>query len=168
MEFKEEQKFTQLWLWILLGGIGMLPIYAIYKQLIVGEKSGNTSMSDFGLIFFSIVVFGIIGLFWFMRLKTEIDKDEIKIKFIPFLKKNVTWGEIKNAKIVNYGFVGGWGIRLWTKYGTVYNTKGQIGLAIELKNGKKFLIGTQKEFELKRVIDKIKLAGNTANHGKTP
>ena len=70
------------------------------------------------------------------------------------MKKRVGWNEIKSTKVVNCGLVGGWGIRLWTKYGTVYNTKGNKGLAIELKNGKKFLIGTQKETELNKILDK--------------
>ena len=160
IEFKEEQKFTQWWLWIILIGIGLLPVFGIYKQLIIGEKFGSKPMSDIGLIFFAIFIFSLIALFWFMRLKTEIDKSGIRMSFFPFVKKKVNWNEIKRVKIVDYGFVGGWGIRLWTKYGTVYNTKGKIGLAIELNNGKKFLIGTQKENELNRILNEIKPAGN--------
>ncbi|MBL4710069.1 MAG: hypothetical protein JKY48_16690, partial [Flavobacteriales bacterium] len=160
MEFKEEQKFTQWWLWIILIGIGILPIFGIYKQLIAGEKFGNNPLSDIELIFFAVFIFSLITMFWFMRLKTEIDKSGIKLNFSPFVKKQVSWKEIKSTKIVNYGFVGGWGIRLWTKYGTVYNIKGNKGLAIELVNGKKILIGTQKETELKKMINEIKPAGN--------
>ena len=52
----------------------------------------------------------------------------------------------------DYGFVGGWGVRMWTKYGTVYNTKGSKGLLVELNNGKTFVIGTQKEDELKMFL----------------
>ena len=111
-------------------------------------------MSDFGLIIFAVFVFSLIAMFWFMRLKTEIDQDEIRMNFFPFVKKRVNWKEIKNAEIVNYGFVGGWGIRLGTQYGTVYNMKGNKGLAIELVNGKKFLIGTQKETELNKIVNK--------------
>ncbi|WP_235982495.1 hypothetical protein [Gelidibacter maritimus] len=154
MVFKEEQKFTQWWLWLILIGIGILPIIGIYNQLIVGDGFGNDPMSDFIFIVFCLLIFGLIAVFWFMRLKTEIDQNEIRMTFIPFLKKRVNWKDIKNAEIVNYGFVGGWGIRLGTKYGTVYNTKGNKGLAIELLNGKKFLIGTQKETELNKILDK--------------
>jgi hypothetical protein len=153
IEFREEQKFTQWWLWLILIGIGILPIFGIYKQLILGEKFGDKPMSDFGLIIFCVLIFGLIAMFWFMRLKTEIDQNEIRMNFFPFVRKQVNWKEIKNAKIVNYGFVG-WGIRLWTKYGTVYNTTGNKGLAIELQNGKKFLIGTQKETELNKILEK--------------
>ncbi|WP_367768796.1 hypothetical protein AB3G33_09875 [Flavobacterium sp. WC2421] len=156
IDFKEEQKFTQWWLWILLIGIGFLPVFGIYKQLVIGEKFGDKPMSDLGLILFGFFIFGLIVLFYFMRLSTEIDKNEIRMRFYPFVKKRVSWGEIKSAEVVNYGFVGGWGIRLWTKFGTVYNIKGSKGLAIELLNGKKFLIGTQKENELDKIVKGIK------------
>ena len=154
IEFKEEQNFRQWWLWIILIGLGILPIYGIYKQLILGEAFGDNPMPDFGLIVLAIFMFGIMALFWFMELKTEIDQKELRMKFIPFVKKTAQWKDVKSAKILNYGFAGGWGIRIGTKYGTIYNTKGNKGLAIELKSGKKFLIGTQKEAELTKVLKK--------------
>ena len=154
IEFKEEQKFTQWWLWIILIGIGVIPIFGIYKQLILGEQFGTKPMSDLGLILFGILIFGLIGFFASMRIKTEIDDKEIRMNFFPLVKKKVNWKEVKSAEIVDYGFVGGWGIRPGTKYGTVYNTKGNKGLAIELLNGKKFLIGTQKETELYEIVKK--------------
>jgi len=153
IQFKEKQKFTQWWLWIILVAIGIIPIYGIYKQLFIGEKFGNNPMSDFGLIVFSVFIFGLISMFLFMGLKTEIDKNEIRMNFFPFVKKKIKWKEIKNAEIVNYGFVG-YGIRLGSKYGTVYNMSGKNGLAIELQNGKKFVIGTQKENELNKIVEK--------------
>lgn len=160
-KFKEVQKFRQWWLWLILIGIGVLPIIAIYNQLIPSEKIGDKPMSVFGLIIFCVLIFGLIAMFWFMQLKTEIDQNEIRMNFFPFVKKRVNWNEIKNAKVVNYGFVGGWGIRLGSKYGTVYNTKGNKGLAIELKNGKKFIIGTQRENELRNVLEKMFVANDT-------
>jgi hypothetical protein len=154
-EFKEEQKFNQWWLWLILIPMGVLPLIGIYKQLILGEKLGDNPMSDISLLIFSIIMFSLVGLFLIMKLKTSIDKNGINMHFFPFIKKSVDWQQIKNVKVVNYGFVGGWGIRLWTKYGTVYNMKGNKGLAIELLNGKNFLIGTQKPEELTAMLEKI-------------
>jgi hypothetical protein len=154
IDFKEEQKFTQWWLWVILIGIGMMPIFGMYKQLILHEEFGNNPMSDLGLIIFSVVVYGVIAMFWFMRLKTEIDQNEIRMNFFPFVTKRINWREIRSAEIVNYGFVG-YGIRLGSKYGTVYNANGNKGLAIKLTNGKKFVIGTQKENELHKILEKI-------------
>lgn len=150
IEYKEEQKFTQWWLWIGLIGFGIYETYNLYQHFIIGENK----ISDLSQMIFSIVIFGVIILFWRIRLNTKIDQNEIQMKFLPFVKKQIPWKIIKNAEIVNYGFVGGWGIRLWTKYGTVYNIKGDKGLAIELLDGRKFLIGTQNDTELKKIIEK--------------
>lgn len=160
INFQEEQKFTQWWLWVILILTGIFPIFGMYKQFVLGESFGNKPMSDLGLLLFSLIIITINGLFFFMKLKTTMDKNGIQIHFFPFTKKRVEWNEIKHMKVLNYGFVGGWGVRLWTKYGTVYNVKGNIGLAIELKNGKKFLIGTQKEIELRSFLGKIPAAAS--------
>lgn len=155
IEFKEEQRFTQWWLWLILVSVAIILVYGIYKQIIQGEIFGNKPMSDRGLIFMALFSFGILLLFWLFKLKTEINQREIRIKFFPLVNKVVEWKDVKSAQVLNYGFVGGWGIRLFTKYGTVYNTKGNKGLALELKNGKKLLVGTQKMEELSEIIAKI-------------
>jgi hypothetical protein len=104
--------------------------------LIIGENFGDKPMSDIGLVIFTIVPFGIIILFWYLKLETEIDQKEIRIKFTPLVKKTFKWEDVKSATVLNYKFVA-YGIRLFTTYGTPYNTKGNMGLAIELKSKKK-------------------------------
>src|SRR5690554_4514675 len=82
--FTEQQRFTQWWVWVLLIGIGILPILAIYYQFVLGEEFGDNPMSNWGVVLFAIPVFGAILLFSFMRLKTEITHKEIRMSFIPF------------------------------------------------------------------------------------
>ena len=153
--FEEKQRFTQWWLWLLMIGVGCIPLYAIYKQLILGIPFGNNPMSDVGTIIFSVFVFSLIALMGSVNLKTEIYEDEIRMRLFPFTRKKIKWNEIRKVEIIKYGFVGGWGIRGGTKYGTVYNMRGNKGLAIELKNGKKFIIGTQQSEKLSQVLKDI-------------
>lgn len=157
LTFKEEQNFRKSWVLLILAGIIAIPIYGIYQQIIVGEVFGDNPMSDLGLYLFLAFTIGLFLFFWIINLTTEIDDFQIKMNFFPLTSKSIQWADVKNAEVLNYGFVGGWGIRLWTKYGTVYNTSGSIGLAIELQNGKKLLIGTQKETELKSLLEQLKL-----------
>ena len=154
-EFKEEQKFTQWWLWLILIGIALIPVYGIYKQIYQGEVFGDKPMSNLGLIAFVIFMLLFLLLFLLFKLTTEINTKEIKIQFFPLVNKVVEWKDVKSAQVLNYGFVGGWGIRLFTKYGTVYNIKGNKGLALELKNGKKLLVGTQKMEELYEIVKNV-------------
>ena len=86
IEFKEEQKFTQWWLWLILIGIGILPIIGIFKKFIFQEKFGDKPISDLGLIVLCMSIFGLIAMFWFVRLNTEIDQHEIRINFFLSLK----------------------------------------------------------------------------------
>ncbi|WP_394750554.1 hypothetical protein [Spongiimicrobium salis] len=146
--FKEIQYFRQWWLWLILLGIGIIPTLGIYKQFVLGETFGSHPMSNIGLLVFACIVYGFIGLFWCMRLRTEINSSGIHFEFLPFVRKSILWEHVEKAELIDYGFVGGWGIRWPTAYGTVYNVKGRKGLAIQLKTGKKMVIGTQKEKEL--------------------
>jgi len=156
IEFKEKQKITQWWIWLLLIGLGAIAVYGIIQQVLFGVDFGDKPMSNIGLIIFTLFVFGFIYFNWYMTLITEITNEGIKVRFVPFVKKEIKWNELKSAKIVTYGFVG-YGIRLGSKYGTVYNMSGDKGLALELNSGKKFVIGTQKEAELKKVVEKCEL-----------
>ena len=49
---------------------------------------------------------------------------------------------------------GGWGIR-FGKSGKAYNIKGDEGLQLVFKNGKRLLIGSQKSQELAQAVDSI-------------
>lgn len=146
--FKETQRYNQWWLWVLFILISIVNGYSFYEK---GFKLEFYSFS-----YLAVFVFAVM-LFYVLKLKTDISKEGIKLNFIPFTKKNVEWKDVESVEVLNYGFVGGWGIRFWRKYGTVYNISGNIGLAIKLINGKKFLIGTQKRVELEKFIFDLKL-----------
>ena len=156
IEFLEEQRFDQWWLWLLLGLLGLLMGYGFYNQIVLGFAFGSHPMPNWGLAIFSVSVFTMIGFFWCIRLRTEINGEWLRIRFTPLGKRSVRWADVKSAEVIDYGFVG-YGYRLGTKYGTVYNTQGRSGLAVILKNGDKFLVGTQKEEELREVLQGIDL-----------
>jgi len=156
-QFTETQKFDQWWLRLMLLVPMFIFLYGIYKQIIKGDPWGSNPLSDKALIAISILTFLFILFFWFIKMETKIDARGINLKFTPFKKKFYSWSEIDSSEVINYGFVGGWGVRMGTKHGTVYNVKGNKGLKLILKNGKKLVIGTQREEELKKAISKIKV-----------
>ena len=151
--FKEKQRFRQWWFWIFIIPLGILPLIGIYVQLINGEPWGDNPMPDWLLIVFSVFVYAIIFLFYNLKLVTVINQYGIFIRFFPFIRKRIKWNQIKEANVIRYKFLGGWGIRLFTKYGTAYNVNGNQGLHLMFKNDKQVLIGTQRAEKLKEVID---------------
>lgn len=152
MTFQENQKFTQLWIKVILLIPIIIALVGLFMQGVKGVPFGNTPLTNVGLMV--LLLFGLIFYYFFsqMGLTTKIDSSGIQMKFAPLSSKKINWVEVESAEVLDYGFVGGWGIRMGTKYGTVYNIEGSKGLALSLKNGKKFLIGTQKESEMEHTI----------------
>jgi hypothetical protein len=163
IQFEEKQRFTSWWLWTLLIGITLIPVYGIFQQIIMGTPFGDNPMPDYGLLLFLLFMLLFMGFFRILQLTTTITDESIQIVFFPFVRKEFKWEEIENLQLVNYGFVGGWGIRSGTKYGTVYNTSGKTGLAIQLKNGEKLCVGTQKEAELEVILKNMSRSNQRKN-----
>jgi len=157
--FKEEQKFTQPLIYVGLSVAIIVIFIPIIKrwnsitQLPLTEQLGSFS----GLIILSLVAV----IFLFLKLRTRIDEKGISFKFTPFHFKSILihWKEVDKAYLRKYNAIseyGGWGIKggiPWAKgNGRAYNVKGNIGLQLELRNGKRILIGTQKENEVGAVL----------------
>jgi hypothetical protein len=143
--FKETQKFTQWWLWLIVVGIFLIPIF----QFNWAENIADQFTSD--KIIPSVISLSLLVLFLSLKMTMTVTDTEIIVEYVPFITKKWNWSELKSAKVIDYGFVGGWGIRLWTDYGTVYNVKGSKGLHIKTAD-KQYVIGTQNEEELRSKI----------------
>ena len=156
--FKEEQKFTHTWFILLMGVSLVVPLVLIINEY-AKDNSGFTT-SGF-LITLGVLLLSIAHLFFF-KLITRIDEKGIHYQFFPFHLKTrqITWQEITKVYVKTYdpiGDYGGWGLKggfLWNKSkGTAINVSGDIGIQLELANGKKLLIGTKKEQEAKNVLE---------------
>lgn len=162
--FKEEQRFTQSWLIIIIIISTLIPVgigvYGIIAQIILKKPFGDKPMTDFGLIVFTLSMILISGFIFIFKLTTRIDEKGIHYQFFPFhFKLNlISWNEILKAYVRNYdpiGEYGGWGLKGgWSKSkGKAINVSGNVGIQLELKTGKKLLIGTNKKEEAKRVLE---------------
>jgi len=160
--YTEAQKFNQWWLWILLLAVLGLPVYGMFQQLILGEPFGSKPMSDLGLVLLFIGTLLIIGLFWYLELRTEIDEAGIRVRLRPISAEVFTWDQIEHLEIITYGFVG-YGLRFSAKYGTVYNTSGNRGLSVRLKSGSRYVIGTQDPEGIKQTLLRLKKSGVELN-----
>ena len=149
--YKEEQRFTQWYIWLLLFVILLIPGYGIIQQIILKTPYGDNPMSDLGLIIFLIGMLLVFFFFWKLKMRTIITRDHLHIKFIPLANKRIRWKDVESAQIVKYSPMVGYGLRFSSLYGTVYNVKGRKGLALKLKNGKKLMIGTQRSREIEDV-----------------
>lgn len=99
-------------------------------------------------------------LILFVRLETLVRPDGLYVRLFPLhIKfKKFTGDEIAEHYPCTYKPIrdyGGWGIRYGLKGKKAYNLKGNRGLQLVFKSGKKLLIGSQKPNELANAISRI-------------
>ena len=148
-EFKETQRFTQWWLWLVLVGSWVVLMYSL------ATVQPQTTIAYF--ISFGVGMLLPI-LFWQMRLITRITEEGIYVRFVPFHFKEqfYPWESIESAQVRTYSPLmeyGGWGIKYgFNGQGKVYNVAGNQGLQLVFKSGEKLLIGTQKGSEIQAFV----------------
>lgn len=143
--FQEEQKFTQGWviklLFFILGLVGV----AIITRLL---RNGSNHDDMVALVVSGVIVSGLGYLIVIARLLTYFTEKGIRYQFFPFHFKTkiIRWEAVEKVYVRKYRPImeyGGWGIRYGLN-GKAYNIAGNYGIQLELKGGKKLLIGTQK------------------------
>jgi len=150
-EYKEIQKFNSPLIWIIVGIAALGGIVAL--SLPAGQNDELTLMPKLFIISALIIV---ILMFLYGYLKTAIDDSGIKIEMRILFRfgRTILWDDIQTIKVDKYRPIlefGGWGYRIAWK-GVAYNCRGNDGLIIRLKNGRKVVIGTQKPDELKKYL----------------
>jgi hypothetical protein len=147
--FEEQQRFRQLWLWALtvavLGGLLVTLLLVPKAQVVL-------------LIVLGVDTAIFLSLF-FMKMTVQVNAEAVRISFFPIWKKTVPLAEITRWQPRTYRPIweyGGWGIRYGWKRGWAYNVSGNRGVQLELVNGKRILIGSQRADELARAIKEAK------------
>ena len=90
---------------------------------------------------------------WVFRSMTvEISDTELTWYFgSDFLRKRVPVSEVVSAEPIRTKFWYGWGIH-YTPRGLLYNVSGYDAVAITLRSGKRFCLGTDEPEELARQL----------------
>lgn len=152
IQFSEVQKFRQIWIQMLLGlGFGLL-LFAFAYQLIKQEQLFSFS----SLTLVGMVLSGFTALVYKSHLDTKIDRKGIQYRFFPFqlIHRHISWEQVEEVCIRKYDALieyGGWGAR-YSNRGNAYIVSGKYGLQMEIADGRRVLISTQRPIELEKVI----------------
>ena len=156
--FVESQRFDQWWMRAIM-------LFVVGTCVLPFIMSDDLTSSDTTALIILIAAVGLtlfcaVFVLFILTLKTKIDDQGVHVHFFPFKRspRLIPWIEIAQIYTRQYspiGEYGGWGyrIRLGKAKSTAYNVKGRTGIQIELTNGKKILIGTQKQTEAESVIN---------------
>ncbi|WP_405198096.1 hypothetical protein [Christiangramia sp. LLG6405-1] len=154
--FKENQRFRQWWLIILLITIVIASALPLFSEISINKVRLESVIAP-------IISLQVFVLIFILKLETRINSKGITAGFepLPFFRRNYNWDEIKECYIRTYAPVseyGGWGIKGFGR-AKAYNVSGNKGIQIITKNNERFLIGTEKSELARRAINK-----NFKNH----
>jgi len=145
VKYQESQKFNQWWLWLLNLGVLGLVLWGAYQELQAGMPLWQVLL---GVGLFAALALIPMAM---IELRTTITDDGVEVRFWPFSRRRIFKSEIKSMHVRSYspiGEYGGWGYRIGGSAGKAYNMMGNRGLQLELHDGEKILIGTQRPEEL--------------------
>lgn len=155
--FKEKQRFTQWWIWLIL----LLPPLAVVVALGI-EFNSKTGVSTDSVLGFLLLLLVNLALF-FVRLETRIEPAGISARLFPFHLKfrTYSWNDLESIQVRKYnpiGEFGGWGYRSWGgKKGNAWNISGNRGIQLKFKSGRDLLIGTQKPAEVQDFLKRLNI-----------
>jgi hypothetical protein len=146
--FEEQQSFWKNKLLI------FLMVMVLLAVLLTGLISIFQLLEKPSLFYLPILL--LIFYLSLEKLTSVVTLENIKFgsKYLPFTRNEFDWEEVEKIQMIEHDSWG-WGIRFSRTLGIIYNTAGNKGLLITLKNGKKYMLGTQKSEELKKALDTI-------------
>lgn len=159
--YTEQQRFKQLWLWLVVLGVAAIFWVGFAHQVLLGQSFGSRPVSSVQMaVLFVVVGLGLPYFFYRMRLVTEVLPGELRVRFWPFHVRAVRihLHEVRDFERVTYNPIadyGGWGIR-WGFKGKAYNVSGQEGVLLHFYNHKPLLIGSQQPAALFAAIAEAK------------
>ncbi len=142
--YEEEQPFSQLWIWLLMAFEMVIMLIALFQAgqalWTVGLGLGAMTMT--------------MAMLASLKLYTRIDAIGVHYRMKPFhfREQTIPWEDIDQIHVRKYSPIleyGGWGIR-FGRNGKAFNVRGDYGIQIVRKNGKRVLIGTQRQDEVAR------------------
>ncbi len=160
--YSEVQRPNQWWVWTLTVVITILVWWIFVDQIILGNPFGNRPAPDW-VVWLVGILFGVLlPLFMVsINMKTLVTRDRIVLRYFPLHTRTVVLADIDNCVAREYRPIreyGGWGIRFGFGHGMAYNVYGNGGVQLELKGGKRLLIGSQRSDQLADVINQARAA----------
>lgn len=148
--FRETQRFTQWWIWLLV----LVPVALLWVGYFNEAPDKKPQLWVIALINMLVILFPLI-----LKLETRITEEGIDFRFFPFHIKfrHYGWEDISEKYVRTYspiGEYGGWGVRGFGQ-NKAFNVSGNQGLQLIFKDGKRRLLGTRQPNKLQEVLDTV-------------
>jgi hypothetical protein len=154
--FHEVQRLRQWHIRIVLALPPAALLFITIRQVIFYHPWGGHPISNGGLIFLTILLVAVYLRLITVRLVTDVGSGEMAIGLRGlWRRRRIPLSQIRSATTVEYNSLdyGGYGIRSGPG-GRAYIADGNRGVQLELNDGNKLLIGSQRAEELARAIQR--------------
>jgi hypothetical protein len=160
--FREEQYFD--WrVYALILGIELLAGYVLVWATrnwgpVAALLAHRWSLEfAFGLVV--TLALPLLMAFCLLQMTTEVTPSELRVWFgwVPIYRRAVAITSIRTFRVVQYRPIldyGGWGIRTGPNGERVFNARGNRGVWLELSDGSRILVGSQRPEELAETIER--------------
>ena len=155
-DFHEIQPIRQWWITVLLLVPCGLTLPGLFQQLVLGRPWGTRPLPN---MTFALIEAGLVGfVVWIhlVRLETDVRNEELVIRYRWLWRtRRIPLGQIAQARSMTYSPLadyGGFGVRWGWDGSMIFNARGNRGVEIGLKSGKRIVIGSQRSTDLERAI----------------
>ena len=121
----------------------------------------------YGVLGLSAIAVAWSGLLWpvlllgiafnLLYLRTTVTEAQVTVRFgalFPLYQRSIPRADIASFEAVTYSPLadyGGWGIK-WGRGGLALNARGNRGVQLTLRNGRRVLVGSQRPEELAEAL----------------
>ena len=156
-QFRETQQFRQTRLRVLLAIPPVAMSVLCVWQVVLGHPWGQHPISNGGAVGWTIFLWLIYLRLITVRLVTEVRADEVFVSMRGLWRaRRIPVADIRSATAVTFDPIrdfGGFGVRS-TNRGVAYLAGGNRGVRLELANGSRVTIGSQRPEDLAHAISK--------------
>ncbi len=156
ISFHEEQRFRQVWIWVLILGIAAIQWWGWVQQILLGQPFGDNPGPDWMVwVFWALFGIGLPLFFVYLRLVIDVRDDGVWLRFAPLTRRMIPFAEIDRCEAMDYQPLrqyGGWGVR-GLGSNRAYNVSGSQGVRLHLRSGDIVVIGSQRPQDLALAID---------------
>jgi hypothetical protein len=149
--FSEMQRLVgSPWVWV---GIAIAAVSSAVVPFALANAEGAAATA--GTIAGAASLLSLLAFFTVVQLRTSVGSDGVRVQVFPLMKtRRIPYGEIRCCWARTYRPIreyGGWGIR-GLGSNRAYNMRGNEGVQLELVDGRRILIGSQRAGELAAAI----------------
>jgi len=154
IRFREVQQFRQSWIWVLL--IFSAATSILLPSILLFAGRNNDKGGGWAITVIVLIQAINLTLFYIVRLETVVTNKNIYYRWWPFFRKYscIPVNEIAGVRFEKWSR-SSWGYAKTKQFGKSHTVSGDKGVALEMKDGRKYYIGSQEALTLQTTCEQV-------------